>query len=266
MGIDPVTHKPFSQILADYGNIGCIPKYGTRIGSLTRDLKNAFISRPEPHPSPPEGIPNINSQLATTTALMQPKVELIQECFLNYTSNNININDANTNPDPSLDLFDQLQAIKLATEASRCADYEKIAAHFLNEGSLSSSASSSSTCSTAAQENSALNFSWRDFLLEDAFLPSDHHPQEQEIDNAMNLSSKNDLTSQGQNVVIPQGETANARDNRQVRVEGMDLAMPSTSSFQVQSSSHTSFVEAMLNQENEIFLDFPNLLEEQFSY
>ncbi|XP_022864871.1 transcription factor MYB35 isoform X2 [Olea europaea var. sylvestris] len=26
MGIDPVTHKPFSQILADYGNIGAFPK------------------------------------------------------------------------------------------------------------------------------------------------------------------------------------------------------------------------------------------------
>lgn len=44
MGIDPVTHKPFSQILADYGNIGGLPKSGTRIRCLNRDMsKNAFM-------------------------------------------------------------------------------------------------------------------------------------------------------------------------------------------------------------------------------
>ncbi|XP_031253125.1 transcription factor MYB35-like [Pistacia vera] len=47
MGIDPVTHKPFSQILADYGNIGGLTKSGNRIGSLNRDMKNAFMSKSE---------------------------------------------------------------------------------------------------------------------------------------------------------------------------------------------------------------------------
>lgn len=39
MGIDPVTHKPFSQILADYGNMGAT----TRLTSLSRDLKSVFF-------------------------------------------------------------------------------------------------------------------------------------------------------------------------------------------------------------------------------
>lgn len=47
MGIDPVTHKPFSQILADYGNIGGFPKART---TLSRDLKNAIMVKTEqPH-------------------------------------------------------------------------------------------------------------------------------------------------------------------------------------------------------------------------
>ncbi|KAF7806141.1 transcription factor MYB35-like [Senna tora] len=43
MGIDPVTHKPFSKLLADYGNIGGIHKPNTRIGSLSKDFKNAVL-------------------------------------------------------------------------------------------------------------------------------------------------------------------------------------------------------------------------------
>ncbi|KAG9156571.1 hypothetical protein Leryth_006565, partial [Lithospermum erythrorhizon] len=40
MGIDPVTHRPFSQILADYGNIGASQNADkSRFGSLTRTSK-----------------------------------------------------------------------------------------------------------------------------------------------------------------------------------------------------------------------------------
>ncbi|KAL4298233.1 hypothetical protein GQ457_12G006060 [Hibiscus cannabinus] len=92
MGIDPVTHKPFSQILADYGNIGGLPKSRTRIGSLNRDVKNTFLIKPEPHqpqapPAATHGFTNINNnQLMTTMAA--PGIELIPENFV--TNNNIN--------------------------------------------------------------------------------------------------------------------------------------------------------------------------------
>ncbi|XP_050223768.1 transcription factor MYB35-like isoform X1 [Mercurialis annua] len=246
MGIDPVTHKPFSQILADYGNIGCInPKYSTRIGSLTRDLKNAFISNPNP---------NISSQ---TQTLMSPKAD----CYLSNTHHYMNINQSNS----SVDLFNQLQAIKLVTEASSFANYEPVSipSHFHSEGSASSS-SSSSTCSTAAQEKSALKFSWKDFLLEDAFLPSndhDQHLQAQEIKNYSSNSNNNDnnielMIRQAQTVTLQGDEQVGVRGDQKFHHQGQN---PS-------SSSNTSFVEAILNQENEIFLDFPNLLEEQFIY
>lgn len=259
MGIDPVTHKPFSQILADYGSIGGFLKSGSRIGSLNRDLKNAFTLKPEQCSSPREEISNINNQLMTT--MVPPKVEPIQKCFLNRY-NNIN-NDTDNNH--SLDLLDQLQAIKLVTEASSYTKYETISPNFLNEeGSFSSTSSCSSTCSTAPQEKSQLSFSWRDFLLEDAFLPTD--PQEQE---SLVEFSSTDFTTKTQHVMQQGQMNSEVTMTNHVGVEGTDLAapIPSNGLDQVPSSTSDSlFVEAILDRENKIFFDFPNLLEEPFYY
>jgi myb proto-oncogene protein len=186
-------------------------------------------------------------------------MEPVQECFLNKFNND------STNSNHSLDLLDQLQAIKLVTEASStCAEYQTMLVpnyNILDEGSLSSS-----TCSTETQENLPTSFRWCDFLLEDQFLPSD--PQAEQ-ENAAELSSK-DLTNQTQNpnVMIPQSVQSNTEVN--VGVNGMDLALQSNngSDDQVASSSsqHSSFVETIMDGESKIFLDFPNLLEEIFYY
>uniref|UniRef100_A0A6N2L9A5 Uncharacterized protein n=1 Tax=Salix viminalis TaxID=40686 RepID=A0A6N2L9A5_SALVM len=165
MGIDPVTHKPLSKILADYGNIGGHVKSGSRIGSLSRDLKNVFTMKPEKYNSIiPEGISNIDGHLMTT--MLPPKMEPVQECFLNKFNND------SINGNHSLDLLYQLQAIKMVTEASgTCAEYQTMlepSHSVFDEGS-----SSSSTCSIEAQENLPTSSSWCDFLLEDQFLPSD---------------------------------------------------------------------------------------------
>ncbi|PNT00803.1 hypothetical protein POPTR_015G067700v4 [Populus trichocarpa] len=267
MGIDPVTHKPFSKILADYGNIGGLVKSGSRIGSLSRDLKNVFALKPEQYNSIlPEGISNINSHLMTR--MVPRKMEPVQECFLNKFNND------STNSNHSLDLLDQLQAIKLVTEASStCAEYQTMLVpnyNILDEGSLSSS-----TCSTETQENLPTSFRWCDFLLEDQFLPSD--PQAEQ-ENAAELSSK-DLTNQTQNVIVTsQGQNPNTMKPQcdqiiaeaSVGVNGVDLAVQNNSGFGDQvapsSSQHSSFVETIIDGENKIFLDFPNLLEELFNY
>ncbi|XP_039050636.1 transcription factor MYB35-like [Hibiscus syriacus] len=92
MGIDPVTHKPFSQILADYGNIGGLPKSRTRSGSLKQDMKNTFLIKPEPHQLQPptaatQGFTNFNNnQVMTTMAALG--IEPIPVNF--FTNNNIN--------------------------------------------------------------------------------------------------------------------------------------------------------------------------------
>ncbi|KAJ6672482.1 F14D16.11-RELATED [Salix viminalis] len=236
---DPVTHKPFSKILADYGQIGGLLKSGSRTGSLSRDLNNVFTLKPERNPFTPEGISTISSHLMTA-----PKTEANQECFLSDKHNN------GSNQNHSLDLLDQLQAVNLVAEeasSSRTAYDQTIPAPcILDEGS-----SSSSTCSTAAQEKLPPSFSWCDFLLEDEYLPGDHPQAEQE--NAAEFSSKNP------NAMIPQCVESNV---------GVDLALPSNSGSDDQvpspSSQRSSFVEAIIDGESKIFLDFPNLLEEIF--
>ncbi|KAL8464902.1 hypothetical protein ACS0TY_034402 [Phlomoides rotata] len=126
MGIDPVTHKPFSQILADYGNIGGFPKGGrtTRFTSLSRDLKNAIMLKPEQ--------PHFPSTIKTES------------------------------DHHSLQLYSQLQAVNLVTEAS----------NYMPEYVMPSE----SIYSSLNQEISS--FSWNDFFLEDAFLASDIDVQE----------------------------------------------------------------------------------------
>ncbi|XVE57040.1 hypothetical protein DITRI_Ditri04bG0059700 [Diplodiscus trichospermus] len=263
MGIDPVTHKPFSQILADYGNIGGLPKSRTRIGSLNRDMKNAFVSKTEPYASPAtaaaaEGFSNINNRLMTTIA--SPGMEPIQDNF--FSNNSI---DHHADSD-SMDLLSQLQTIKLVTEASNYTGHQTISPQFHNQYSLSlsspSSSSTSSTCSTAAQEKSALAFSWRDFLLEDAFLPADkHHPQGQEDHQILEFSSE-DLVPQrhGSNGTSADHIDSNSKNSIN-EVQGMDSGVPSYD-FHASSSSDSSFVAAMQDQEKEMFSEFANLLED----
>ncbi|KAK6261557.1 hypothetical protein QUC31_007373 [Theobroma cacao] len=263
MGIDPVTHKPFSQILADYGNIGGLPKSRTRIGSLNRDMKNAFLLKAEPYPSPAPAAEGLMTTIASSG--MEP----IQDNF--FANNSIN---HHADSDSSLDLLSQLQAIKaLVTEASNYTGHQTISPdQFPNECSLSSSPSSStcSTCSTAAQQKSALAFSWRDFLLEDAFLPADH-PQGQE-DHALEFSSRDFAGHQTPNVV-PQSHSNNEIsaerkvDNNNVNnnhngVQGMDSGVPSYGFHASSSTDDSSFIATMLDQENEMFSEFANLLED----
>lgn len=90
MGIDPVTHKPYSQILADYGNMGAFPKARTRLNSLSRDLKSALIFKPPEQPH--------RNQPSTTV-----KAELSDH------------------------LYSQIQAINLVTEASNTAQQNYMA-------------------------------------------------------------------------------------------------------------------------------------------
>lgn len=90
-------------------------------------------------------------------------------------------------------------------------------------------------CSTSTQGGAILvPFSWNDFLLEDAFAPS-----------------------------------FGDRDNQEEQESVMEVASQQATCNEFQfssSSSEISFVEAMLGQENEMFLSFPHLLEEPSNY
>ncbi|XP_044487443.1 transcription factor MYB35-like [Mangifera indica] len=255
MGIDPVTHKPFSQILADYGNIGGLQKSGNRIGSFNRDMKSAFKSKSDQCQTPqPQVFSSINSTSPLMTAMVSPKVEPIQDSF------NINLSMNTSNSESSsMDLLAELQAIKLVKEASNCANHKAFTSQFFNEATLSSPSSSSSTCSTAGKDQKSKAFSWQDFLLEDA-LVSANVPQEQ--DTAVEFSSK-DFPTNSQNLTPP--SQINDENNIQMNnaIERMDFGGP-IYGFPASSSTDTSFVESMIHRENEMFLDFPELMEEHF--
>ncbi|KAM2487281.1 hypothetical protein COP2_040190 [Malus domestica] len=237
MGIDPVTHKPFSQVLTDYGNIGGLPKVGMRIGigSLNKDLKNAMLMEPaEPYLLPAQGFSNINSHLMPIT-MIPTKEEPILDSFLGH-------NQPSSQPP---DLLTQLQAIKLVTEASKSTEFQSSAPNFYShEGTLSSP---SSTSSSAAQEQATLQtFSWSDFLLEDAFMPIG---DAQEHKNKGEYSSKNIAQ-----VAVQQSQI------------DMDYAISSNEVEATSPACDSSFVKAMVSLENEMFLEFPELMEEPFYY
>ncbi|CAL5327172.1 unnamed protein product [Camellia sinensis] len=207
MGIDPVTHKPFSQILADYGNIDGLPKFGNRIGSLNRDIKNAFISKSVQSPIPQHVFSNFNMHFTT---LDHP----IQNTAGNYANNS------------SLDLLAQLQSITLVTEAS---------SNYTNRQTTSTPHVDCSSSSAVSQFNASLSFSWRDFLIEDPFIPGDVQ-QEEEIKQ----EEKQDFSA----------------------VEEMGHEFEVMNSFESSSCSDRSFVEAIMDQQSDMLLEFPGLMEE----
>ncbi|KAH0690422.1 hypothetical protein KY289_017780 [Solanum tuberosum] len=230
MGIDPVTHKPFSQILTDYGNIGGFPKARTRFVSLNRELKGAFMSRPEQLQHSLQNFQNFNS-----LCVKLPKTEASEECFFSNNQDSSNINQ------PPVDLFSELQAIKFVTEASNYNYPKAVFSHHpipITDCSTSSplSSSSSSSASHSLAENQV---NWCDYLLDDAFLPSNFKDQE----DTLTIEEK---------LVCGGGEDGSNN-------------VPSTKDFETSlSTKGTSFVEAMLECENEMFLNFPGLSEDPF--
>lgn len=182
MGIDPVTHKPFSKLIADYGNIGTsFHKPTTQIEVANKDFRNyAILLKSDPYQF------NQQQTLQTTgnSSFMVTKSHSDDDfSIVKGDSNCTNIKNE-TNP-TLVDAFPP--------------------------------------------------FSWNDFLLEDAFAPPTNN-QEQQI-----LFSKENVMSQ-------------------------NGKMKEAMSHQVSSCSDISFVEAILDQENEMFLSFPHLLEEPSNY
>ncbi|KAL4566556.1 hypothetical protein LXL04_030673 [Taraxacum kok-saghyz] len=139
MGIDPVTHRPFSQMLADYGTISGLTRNQTRMGSLNQSNNNTFfISNQEnvfQNPPSESFFPNFNNSIK-----MEPPESIKSD---------------------SLDLLTQLQAITHVKESST-----NHGIGIFHVSVASSSSSSSSSCSTLNEMMPQQTFNWRDFLIE----------------------------------------------------------------------------------------------------
>ncbi|CAN4088180.1 unnamed protein product [Withania somnifera] len=234
MGIDPVTHKPFSQILTDYGNIGGFPKARTRFVFLNRELKGAFMSRPEQLQHSLQTFQNFNS-----LCVKLPKTKASKECFF---SNN---QDSSTINQPPVDLLSELQAIKFVTEASNYNSPKAIFSQHPNPiTDCSTSSPLSSSSSTSASHSLTENqVNWCDYLLDDAFLPLNFKDQD---DNTLTIEEK----------LVCSGAQDGLNNVSSVKAFETSLSTKGTSS--------SSFVDAMLECENEMFLNFPGLSDDPF--
>ncbi|KAJ4974061.1 hypothetical protein NE237_007235 [Protea cynaroides] len=256
MGIDPVTHKPFSEILTDYGKIGGLPKAGNQMGSLNRDLRNAFISKPEA--SSVDGI--------SMTTMRTPMMEPIEDGW----------SDSNNNRNYSWDLLRQLQAIKLVQEATQCSKQEIIEPIFYSEGSSSSSSSFSTTIQVSSpspfpcQQSPPLQtaqsppFSWGEFLLEDVSLPSDL--QQQCFQGSSSLTQVHDEMQQSQ--LNNFGDVGGDMDYGALNNMGQSIpgtvGDEATNIFRDSLSSDNSFLKAILDHDNQMSWEFPDILGEPF--
>ncbi|KAI7755721.1 hypothetical protein M8C21_009679 [Ambrosia artemisiifolia] len=207
MGIDPVTHRPFSQMLADYGNISGLTRTKTRMGSLGRDNKNTFF---------------ITSQ-DQTQQLPTP-----EHLFPNF-NNNVKMEPPEVIKTDSLDLLTQLQAITHGKDTS--ANHETSSFTQFHVSATSSSSSSSGSCSTLNEMTPQQTFNWRDFLIENA----------QDIgDEKLNFEEVGGIE-------VVKGNSPLSNGVKETMEDGCD----------------GSFVEAMLDGEDDMFLDFHGLLGEQ---
>ncbi|XP_073014525.1 transcription factor MYB92-like [Primulina eburnea] len=190
MGIDPVTHKPFSQILADYGNIGAFPK--DRVQIAIDSAKNPFILKQE-----------------------QPQ----------------------RHQHSAFDFCSQICAINMVIDTSKYTNASNCnMAQTLTTDHVSSSEISSSL------DRELSSFCWSDFLLDDELLTS---TEEGDKENVGILEQKCDAIADfGGN--------------------GMRLI---NNGFEASSSSSNgSFVEAMIEHQDEIiFSQFPGFYEEPFN-
>nr|WRO64722.1 MYB transcription factor protein [Rosa persica] len=233
--------------IADYGNIGGLPKSGMRIGigaSLNKDLKNAMLMKSsEPYTL---GLSNFNNSHLVPTTKIEPMQATNSTKFDYYQP---------------YDLLTQLQAMKYVTDVSNSTANTNPAPspiNFYSEGSLSCSSSSTSS-SVAVQEKLPLAFGWSDFLLEDAFVPTEDAsgamPQGEIWDQA---TMQDNMAESSSNDTFNQAQTVNV---------GMSYGMSSNQVEAIADPCDSSFVEAMVAKENDLFLEFPELLlEEPFYY
>lgn len=255
MGIDPVTHKPYSQILSDYGNISGMLNTGNQIGPLNKNLN--YASTPKPEPS------SVLTSFPNTNMINMPTE------FQNSPSNE--------NIVPSLDFMShQFQQVNI--------NQETIQPRFFNEATSSCSSSSSSnvtqlsplpqsySCQLSQVQNSpSSSFNWSEFLITDPLLfPGFQQQQDRHFPGfssstnpstfaqipPLNFASGNEygLNQVGQEEGIGKfdvGSTIGGHTNNN-RLEA--------------SSSVSSFVNSILDKDSEMQAEFPDILDESFDY
>ncbi|KAJ9152522.1 hypothetical protein P3X46_026082 [Hevea brasiliensis] len=244
MGIDPVTHKPFSQMLSDYGNINWISNTGNQIASFNKNLNSNLFSKPESSPV-------LTGSSSSNNVTLKPPIEQVQEN--SFASNSC-----------SWELLPQFQV----------TNHEIMQQHLFNEVSSSCSSSSSTTVTqlnsprsyTCQQSQPPIKPSssclWSEFLISDSdpLGYSDFQQQQQEQDShgvMSSISTQNDIF---QGKFTSGNEDFGLYDQRGIN------GNQTNNYTDASSSSASSFVDGILDKDREMRSQFPELLYPSFEY
>ncbi|KAL5740133.1 hypothetical protein ACOSQ2_029313 [Xanthoceras sorbifolium] len=250
MGIDPVTHKPFSQILSDFGNISCLVNGGNHFGRNIYN-NNMLMSKSESSSI----VLNDGFQNSKNMMIMKPKTGLVQDSSSIYSSN------------PSWEFLAQFQVPN--QEINQPHIFSEVTSSCSSPSSstitqLSSSLQSHYSCQQPSQGQiitPSSPFSWSEFLLCDPISSPDFPQQlehnDHESDDQGKLSSTNSSLAENETT----GCQINIKNKRNCN-NSSDQVM--NSHADASSSSGSSFVDAILCQDSEMSSQLFELLDSSF--
>lgn len=254
MGIDPVTHKPVSQVLSDLGSISGLPNTSNQMGSVNKDLMSNML------PTKTESSP---SQYLSGTANAGAKkksmiVEHTQEDQVHSWEQQVQyqvINPENVQPH----VFSEAASSSSSSSSSNIAQ-------------LSSPQSYSCQNSQAQVTPRCSSFDWSEFLHSDPFIWSQFQ-QLQQCDLQMVMSSLKPSGLMQSEVEISNSTNSSGHDKQGDANEGSGaiacdacMAYQNDKQCEGHSSSGNSFVDGILDRDSEIRAAFPELLDASFDY
>ncbi|KAJ7974476.1 Myb transcription factor [Quillaja saponaria] len=233
MGIDPVTHKPFSQVLSDYGNISGFSNTGSSL----------ITTQPSPACT---GLPS-------TTIKGMPIIEKAQENSI--LDNNIHTWEYQAH----FQVINQeiVQAHFFNEATSSCSSSSSN-----NLTQLSSPQSYS--CLYQTQTTPCSSFNWSEFLLNDPFISTEL--QQQEEHDLQGVSMQNEIQMTNKTNANECNMNGVARKDSGALYYGASFGGQINKQSEGTSSSGGSFVDAILDRDSEIRAAFPELLDEVFDY
>ncbi|XVE68037.1 hypothetical protein DITRI_Ditri09bG0036100 [Diplodiscus trichospermus] len=249
MGIDPITHKPISQVLSDYGNINTFPNTDNLVGSFGKNLRNTLAPKTDQPFSITNGVQN-------NCMVMKQMAEHVQD------------NSSAAADNISWNVLAQAQGSNLGS----------IQPYFFSEVMISSCASSSptdfSSSFQASQSEITPNspFSWSEFLLSNPIVHK--HSEQQEERRFPGMSPTRSSTMTQKEISHCKAIGGSESDVNRVELHAFGAYNCSSSTMNqvnihttdASSSSASSFVDALLDKDSEIRSQFPELLDGSFYY
>ena len=247
MGIDPVTHKPVSQVLSDLGSISNLPSTGNQVGFVNKDLmSNMLPTRTEPSAA------QYSTGTANAGAKKKSMMEQAQE--------------------------DQVHSWEHQVQQYQVINPESVQPNVFSEAASSSSSSSSSnltqlsspqsySCQTSQAQITppCPSFDWSEFLHSDPFMCSEFQ-QLQQCDMQRVMSSLKPSGLMQSEAELSNNTNTNDHDKQGAASEVSGAVACDASMCEGHSTSANSFVDGILDRDSEIRAAFPELLDASFDY